>query len=94
VFVNSAGQVTEGARSNLLVRIDGRWWTPALACGVLPGVMRQRMLHRFPSVGQTVLGVDDVARAEQLVVCNSLRGLLRAHPLGLPSPQLRSLSQA
>jgi para-aminobenzoate synthetase/4-amino-4-deoxychorismate lyase len=84
VFVNSAGQVTEGARSNLLVRIDGRWCTPALACGVLPGVMRQRVLHRFSSVAQTVLGVDDVARAEQLVVCNSLRGLLTAHPLGLP----------
>jgi len=94
VFVNAAGEVTEGARSNLLVRIDGRWWTPPLASGVLPGVMRQRVLRRFPSVGQRVLGVEDVAQAQQLVVCNALRGLLRAHPLGLPQPQAHSLSQA
>jgi para-aminobenzoate synthetase/4-amino-4-deoxychorismate lyase len=94
VFVNAAGEVTEGARSNLLVRIDGRWWTPPLASGVLPGVMRQRVLQRFPSVGQRILGVEDVAQAQQLVVCNALRGLVRAHPLGLPQSQAHSLSQA
>jgi para-aminobenzoate synthetase/4-amino-4-deoxychorismate lyase len=74
--------------------LDGRWWTAPLASGVLPGVMRQRVLRRFPTVGQKALGVADVARAERIVVCNALRGLLRAHPLALPESPARLASQA
>jgi para-aminobenzoate synthetase/4-amino-4-deoxychorismate lyase len=81
LFVNAAGQVSEGARSNLLAKIDDRWWTPPLACGVLPGVMRTRLLRLCPSIGQKVLSVEDVARAQELAVCSSLRGVLRAELL-------------
>jgi para-aminobenzoate synthetase/4-amino-4-deoxychorismate lyase len=94
VFVNAAGEVTEGARTSMFIKLDGCWWTAPLASGVLPGVMRQRVLRRFPTVGQKALGVADVARAERIVVCNALRGLLRAHPLALPESPARLASQA
>lgn len=78
VFVNGSGEVTEGARSNLLARINGRWWTPPLSCGALPGVMRSRLLRMRPEIGERVLSVEDLMHAQELAVCSSLRGVLRA----------------
>ena len=36
LFRNQRDEVTEGAISNIFVRIEGRLYTPPLACGVLP----------------------------------------------------------
>jgi para-aminobenzoate synthetase/4-amino-4-deoxychorismate lyase len=84
VFLNQQGEVTEGARSSLLVKLDGQWFTPALASGVLAGVMRQRLLQRFPRVSERVLRLDEVMAAQQLVVCSALRGLQHAQWLTGP----------
>jgi branched-subunit amino acid aminotransferase/4-amino-4-deoxychorismate lyase len=41
---SSAGGLCCGTTANLLVRLEGRWLTPPLASGCLPGVMRARAL--------------------------------------------------
>jgi para-aminobenzoate synthetase/4-amino-4-deoxychorismate lyase len=76
---NQRGELTEGARSNVFLRLDGQWFTPALSCGVLPGVMRAVILDD-PSwqASERVLTRDDLARAEAIMVCNALRGALPA----------------
>jgi para-aminobenzoate synthetase/4-amino-4-deoxychorismate lyase len=78
VFINAAGEVTEGARSNLLAKIDGRWCTPSLHSGVLPGVMRRRLLQRWPALQLRVLPLEDLLQAQEMAVCNALRGVMRA----------------
>jgi para-aminobenzoate synthetase/4-amino-4-deoxychorismate lyase len=78
VFVNARGEVTEGARSNLLVKMDGRWWTPPLSSGVLSGVLRGRLLARCPALMERVLRLDEVLAAQDLRVCSALRGLQHA----------------
>jgi para-aminobenzoate synthetase/4-amino-4-deoxychorismate lyase len=78
IFLNEQAEVTEGARSSLFVKMDDRWWTPPLSSGVLPGVLRQRLLQRFPQICEKVLKLDDVKSAQQLLVCSALRGLQRA----------------
>ncbi|MGZ2743797.1 aminodeoxychorismate synthase component I [Burkholderia stagnalis] len=79
LFVNERGEVTEGGRSNLFVKLDGQWVTPPLACGVLPGVMRGVLLDD-PSFGATerVVTRDDLARAQALLLTNALRGAVDA----------------
>lgn len=42
---STAGGLCCGSAANLLVRHQGRWLTPALNSGCLPGVMRQRALQ-------------------------------------------------
>ena len=76
---NQRGELTEGARSNVFLRLDRQWFTPALNCGVLPGVMRSVILDD-PSwqASERVLTRDDLARAEAIMVCNALRGALPA----------------
>jgi para-aminobenzoate synthetase/4-amino-4-deoxychorismate lyase len=79
LFFNTRGELTEGGRSNVFVRVKGRWYTPPLSAGVLPGVMRAVLLDdpawnaiEVPITRETLL------RAQEIVVCNALRGPLRA----------------
>ncbi|HEM7895955.1 TPA: bifunctional anthranilate synthase component I family protein/class IV aminotransferase, partial [Burkholderia cepacia] len=75
LFVNERGEVTEGGRSNVFVKLDGQWGTPPLASGVLPGVMRGVLLDD-PALGakERALTLDDVLNADELMICNALRG--------------------
>jgi len=79
LFVNERGEVTEGGRSNLFVKLDGQWVTPPLTSGVLPGVMRGVLLddRAFGAV-ERVVTLDDLARAQALLLTNALRGALDA----------------
>ncbi|TGN94785.1 chorismate-binding protein [Burkholderia sp. USMB20] len=79
LFVNERGEVTEGGRSNVFVKRDGVWLTPPLSCGVLPGVMRGVLLDD-PALGakERVLTLDDVLNADELMICNALRGSVAA----------------
>lgn len=42
---STAGGLCCGTAANLLLRVGGRWLTPPLASGCLPGVMRRRALE-------------------------------------------------
>lgn len=77
LFCNERGEVTEGGRSNVFAQIDGVWCTPALDCGVLPGVMRAQLIKQL-SARECVLKREDMMHAQALLVCNSLRGILSA----------------
>ncbi|MBU9613554.1 aminodeoxychorismate synthase component I [Burkholderia multivorans] len=79
LFVNERGELTEGGRSNLFVKLDGQWVTPPLASGVLPGVMRAVLLDD-PAFGavERIVTRDDLARAQALLLTNALRGALEA----------------
>ncbi|WP_300453729.1 aminodeoxychorismate synthase component I [Accumulibacter sp.] len=75
VFLNTAGEVCEGARSNVFVERAGLLLTPPLACGLLPGVLRRTLLESGRAV-ESVLSLDDLQQADALYVGNALRGLL------------------
>ncbi|MEO8297038.1 MAG: aminodeoxychorismate synthase component I [Burkholderiales bacterium] len=79
LFFNAAGRLTEGGRSNVFVKLDGRWYTPPLHDGVLPGVKRAQVLADPAwQAAERSLSRDELQRAEGLMVCNALRGLLPA----------------
>jgi para-aminobenzoate synthetase/4-amino-4-deoxychorismate lyase len=79
LFMNERDEVTEGAISNLFVEKDGRWLTPPLLCGVLPGVFRRYLLETRPNTREQILKMHDIETADALYLCNSLRGLRRVH---------------
>lgn len=79
LFFNERGELTEGGRSNVFVKIDGRWWTPPVASGLLRGVMRSVILEDPAwKSAECVLTRKDLDRADALKVCNALRGPLKA----------------
>lgn len=76
---NSHGELTEGARSNVFVKLDGAWFTPPLSAGVLPGIMRSMLLEDPElAASERPITLASLERAEAMIVCNSLRGPLRA----------------
>lgn len=74
---NRQGELTECTRGNVAVRLDGRWVTPPLRCGLLDGVGRARYLREGRLV-EAVVRVEDLSRASGLAFVNSLRGWLDA----------------
>lgn len=79
LFCNERGEVCEGGRSNLFVKVDGRWYTPPLSSGLLPGVMRGVLLDD-PAWGasERIVTVAMLRDAQEIVVCNALRGAMAA----------------
>jgi para-aminobenzoate synthetase/4-amino-4-deoxychorismate lyase len=78
LFANENGFVVEGGRSNLFARIDGVWRTPPLADGVLPGIMRARLLaDRSLGAVERSITVADLERADALLATNAVRGAVR-----------------
>jgi len=82
LFFNTRGELTEGAISNVFVELDGRWYTPPVSCGLLPGVYRRHLLATRPQIKERVLTRADLARASAVWLANAVRGLRRAivHP--------------
>jgi para-aminobenzoate synthetase/4-amino-4-deoxychorismate lyase len=74
---NRHGELTECTRGNVAVRLDGRWLTPSLRCGLLDGIGRANFL-REGRLAEAVVRVDDLPRATGLAFINSLRGWLDA----------------
>jgi para-aminobenzoate synthetase/4-amino-4-deoxychorismate lyase len=77
LLINEGGHVTEGARTNLFIARDGVLLTPALACGLLPGILRGRLIEAAKA-REAVIAAHEVRAAETMYVGNSARGLLRA----------------
>jgi para-aminobenzoate synthetase/4-amino-4-deoxychorismate lyase len=79
LFFNEHGELAEGGRSSVFVRVGGRWYTPPLSSGVLPGVMRGVMLDDPAwNAIECPISRETLERAQEIVVCNALRGPLRA----------------
>jgi para-aminobenzoate synthetase / 4-amino-4-deoxychorismate lyase len=78
LFLNTRGEVTEGAVSNVLMEKDGRWYTPPILCGLLPGVYRRFLLQVRADLEEKILTLDDIGNADAVYICNAVRGLRRA----------------
>jgi len=79
LFFNERGELAEGGRSSVFVRVGGRWYTPPLSSGVLPGVMRGLLLEDpdWRAI-ECPISRETLARAQEIMVCNAMRGPLRA----------------
>ena len=83
LFFDQRGQLAEGGRSSVFVQIDGDWFTPPLAAGVLPGVQRAQLLADLAwGAAEREITRAELLAADAIVICNALRGVLRARLLG------------
>lgn len=77
LFLNTADRVACSTMANVFVLRGRRLVTPPLADGVLPGIMRARLLELAPALGLAVaeasLAADDLAKAEAVFLTNSVR---------------------
>ena len=73
IFLNEAGHVTEGAISTIFVLLDGVLITPPQRDGLLPGILRKKMLASGKAVEQSV--TREQLKSGEIFLGNALRGL-------------------
>ncbi|RME43173.1 MAG: hypothetical protein D6796_13445 [Caldilineae bacterium] len=80
IFCNTAGFLAEACTANLFFVRSGELYTPADACGLVPGVVRGEVLSLAREAGIPVrLGrytPDDLRRSDEAFLTNSLMGVM------------------
>ena len=79
LFCNERGELCEGSRSNVYLKIDGQWLTPPLSSGLLPGVWRRKLLDEG-QVRQAILPVSYLTADATVRLSNGLRGWFDVRP--------------
>ncbi|MFZ0408380.1 MAG: aminotransferase class IV [Cyanobium sp.] len=93
LLLSSGGELCCGSAANLLVRRSGRWLTPPLNSGCLPGVMRQQAL-RTALAEEASLRSEQLLSSEGALLINSLGCRPLSHCDGLRLPALEPAAAA
>jgi 4-amino-4-deoxychorismate lyase len=81
LLANERGEVCEGTITSLFADFGEKaLLTPALACGLLAGVLRAQMIDGG-AAREAIFSYDELRSARAVFVGNSLRGLIPAKPV-------------
>lgn len=69
---NDRGEITESTIANVVVDFDGDLVTPPIACGLLPGIMRDHLLEQG-AIREAIVLKEDLNRARSIRLVNSVR---------------------
>ena len=73
---NEREELTEFTRGNLVIRLEDELWTTPVACGLLAGVLREKLLETG-AISERVLRKSELELAEEVWFINSIRGWVR-----------------
>ncbi|GAA4540095.1 chorismate-binding protein [Pseudonocardia xishanensis] len=73
LLVDPVGLVLETTRHSVFALVDGVWRTPPLDGRILPGTARTAFLDDHPAAHPAVVTLDDLVRAEAVLLTNALR---------------------
>lgn len=72
ILWNTAGQLTEFTIGNLVVELGGKYYTPPLSCGLLPGVFRAHLLESG-AIMERIIHREDLPHCSRVFLVNSVR---------------------
>ncbi len=81
IFLNTRGEIAEGATTNVFFIKDGCMIAPPLTSGMLPGIVR-RYIYTNYSVQELVITPRDIQQYDEMFVTNSLLGIMPVRKLG------------
>ncbi|HEY4356998.1 MAG TPA: aminodeoxychorismate synthase component I [Acidobacteriaceae bacterium] len=87
LFQNEEGALTEAANHNLCVLLEGKWLTPPVRTGALPGVYRSYLLRKGEAT-EASLTLQSLHNAQAISLCNAVRGLRPVHEIVSASGEL------
>lgn len=74
IFYNEKNELTESARTNIVLKIQGKMFTSKLKSGLLNGILREKMLKEG-SIQEKILYIEDLKKADEIYCINSVRGM-------------------
>lgn len=72
ILWNENGELTEFCTGNLVVELDGQWYTPPIECGLLAGTFRAWLLDQG-IVHERIIRVTELANCSRVFLVNSVR---------------------
>ena len=81
VFLNTKGQIAEGATTNVFFIKEKKIVTPARVCGKLPGIIREYLIQTF-EVEEKIILPKDVEQYDEMFLTNSILGIMPVRKLG------------
>ncbi len=72
IFQNERGEVTEGAITNIMIKKDGKFYTPPVTAGLLNGCYRGQLILEKKVIEKS-FGIDELLSADEVVIFNSIR---------------------
>ena len=80
LFLNTSGHICEGAISNIFFAKAGILYTPSKECGLLPGVLRAKVIDLAKELGLTLnIGaypLHKLDEADEVFLTNALLGIM------------------
>ncbi|MCT4605550.1 MAG: aminotransferase class IV [Marinisporobacter sp.] len=80
IFLNTNGFLSEGSFTNLFFVKEKNIYTPAIACGILPGIMREKTIDLINILGLSLkVGAftkEDLLHADEIFLTNSLMDIM------------------
>jgi 4-amino-4-deoxychorismate lyase len=89
ILIDETGNWLETTTGNLWGWQNGSWWTPPLTGGILPGIMRQQLMHRLPMVRELPWNQDLVRGFEAIAYTNSVVEIIPIHTVHQPTGSLK-----
>ncbi len=87
LFANEFGKITESSVANLFIIEDGQLITPPLSDGLLPGIIRSKMIDYYP-VRQESMSSERLMKCEGAFLTNCVVGVIRVSAyVGLKLPE-------
>jgi branched-subunit amino acid aminotransferase/4-amino-4-deoxychorismate lyase len=80
IFLNTSDNISEGTYTNIFFVRDNTVYTPSISCGILPGIMRDKvisLINRLSiklEIGQ--FNKDDLLEADEIFLTNSLMEIM------------------
>ena len=81
LLYNEKGELTEFTIGNLVVELDGKFFTPPLTCGVLPGTFRAHLLETGQVLERT-LRIQQLKDCTEVFRVNSVRKWQKVRIIG------------
>ena len=72
VFLNQNQKVVETGYANILILQQGKFLTPSLDSGCLPGITRQLLIQHF-DIAEALFTWDDLINSDGVYLCSSVR---------------------
>lgn len=91
LFLNKKGYITETSIFNILIELNGKYYTPKITDGLLPGIGREILLENGFNKQKIIeknISLDELLSAENIWVINSIRGLLKSEVIYKPFMEL------
>ena len=74
IYHTADGKLLETSIGNLVLKMNGKLYTPPSTLGILPGIYRQHLLES-KQVEEKILTIEDLKQTEAIYGCNVVRGL-------------------